>query len=107
MTEAADRAVLDSEWTKTTVPLEALERALYALADRATGAIRDGGDVWKVDLHARVQVNDVDALTHTFRQEVNDQTLRLSIATRTDSVRNLIFALAFSRSGLVESGAEG
>lgn len=105
MTEAPD-SVLASDWSKATVPLEALERALYALADRATGTIRDAGDVWRVDLHPRVHIDDVEALTHALRQEVNDQKLRLSIATRTDPIRNLVFALAFSRSGLVESGSE-
>lgn len=37
------------------------------------------------------------------RQEVTDQTLRVRIAERTDPIRNLVFALAFSRSGLTDA----
>jgi His-Xaa-Ser system protein HxsD len=107
MAEAPDLAVLRSDWSKSTVPLEALDRALYAFADRATGVVDDVGDVWRVELHPRGVVADAEVLSHLFRQEVNDQKLRLSIAARTDPIRNLVFALAFSRSGLVESGTQG
>lgn len=92
-----------SEWPKTVVPLEALERALYALADRATGSIEDGDAVWIVRLESRSAKTELSSLRHALRQEVNDQTLRVKIAERTDPIRNLVFALAFSRSGLVES----
>lgn len=92
----------DTEWAKAVVPLEALERALYALADRATGTIRDAGDVWILELEPRASAPDAISLQHRLRQEVNDQSLRVKIAQRTDPVRNLVFAMAFSRSGLVD-----
>ena len=47
-----------------------------------------------------------DELKHRFRAEVNDQILRLRIAKETEPLRNLVFALAFSRTGLIEGDAE-
>jgi hypothetical protein len=37
---------------------------------------------------------------------VNDQILRVRIAKDTEPLRNLVFALAFSQTGLVEADAE-
>lgn len=93
-------------WDKTTVALEAIERALYALADQVTGTITDTRDSWSLTAHPRRATAEPDALAHRIRQEVNDQNLRVKIAERTDPVRNLVFALAFSRSGLVEGNAD-
>jgi His-Xaa-Ser system protein HxsD len=93
----------ETRWAKATVPLEALERALYAMADRATGTIQDGGDEWVAEMHPRAVRADTASLGHLLRQEVNDQVLRVKIAERTDPIRNLVFALAFSRSGLVKN----
>jgi hypothetical protein len=42
-------------------------------------------------------------LAHMLRAEVIDQTLRVRIARETEPIRNLVFALAFSRTGLVGS----
>ena len=47
--------------------------------------------------------NDPDELRHRIRSEVIDQTLRLRIARETEPVRNLIFALAFSQTGLADA----
>ncbi len=94
---------LNTEWAKGLIPLEALERSLYALADRATGIIKDAGDNWVLILVPRAEDADLETLGHELRQEVNDQSLRVKIAERTDPIRNLVFALAFSRSGLVET----
>ena len=96
----------ESAWVKTVVPLEALERTLYSLADRATGTIRDEGDVWILELQPKTSVPNAADLLHLLRQEVNDQSLRVKIAERTDPLRNLVFAMAFSRSGLVDPPAE-
>ena len=40
---------------------------------------------------------------HRMRSEVIDQSLRLRIARETEPLRNLIFALAFSRTGLSDA----
>jgi His-Xaa-Ser system protein HxsD len=85
-------------WAKSTTPLEAIERALYALADQLSGATTDCGHDWEVLIHPRSASANRDSLAHQMRQEVTDHTLRLRIAERTDPIRNLVFALAFSRS---------
>jgi His-Xaa-Ser system protein HxsD len=103
---AGSGSTFDLSWDKATVPLEAVERALYALADQLTGAVVDEGASWCLTAHPREPHADVAALGHRLRQEVNDQTLRVRIAERTDPVRNLVFALAFSRSGLIEGNPE-
>ena len=52
---------------------------MYALCFRANGTVQ------------------ADDLKHRFRLEVNDQILRARIAKETEPLRNLVFALAFSR----------
>lgn len=91
-------------WDKVTTPLEAIERASYALADQFSGAVSDGGSSWALSVHPRSARANIEALEHRVRQEVNDQALRVRIAERTDPIRNLVFALAFSRSGLTQGG---
>lgn len=91
-------------WDKATTPLEAIERSLYALADRLTGSVSESGHTWTVTIYPRASNTGQEMLEHRLRQEVNDQVLRVRIAERTDPVRNLVFALAFSRSGLTSAG---
>lgn len=93
------------EWDARAVPIEALDRALYALADRVTGVVEVDGARLAMRYYARGTTVDRIALEHAIRAEVNDQTLRLRIAERSDPIRNLVFALAFSKSGLVEGAS--
>ena len=51
-------------------------------------------------LFPRSEPADLAELSHRLRSEVNDQELRLRIAAETEPLRNLIFAVAFSRTGL-------
>jgi His-Xaa-Ser system protein HxsD len=94
---SADMEPIGMSWSRSTTPLEAVERALYALADQATGTVTDEDESWKVLVYPRSSTANRDGLAHRLRQEVTDQALRLRIAERTDPVRNLVFALAFSR----------
>jgi len=103
----ASQAPFELSWPKQTTPLEALERALYALADRLSGVTGESDDLWTVQIHPRSTNADYGDLAHAVRQEVTDQTLRVRIAERTDPIRNLVFALAFSRSGLATDRAAG
>jgi hypothetical protein len=58
--------------------------------------------MWRLTVYPRTPAADGDTdLPHLIRQTVNDQSLRVRIAERTEPLRNLVFALAFSRSGLV------
>jgi His-Xaa-Ser system protein HxsD len=85
---------------RETVSLDAVQRAAYALADRMTVDIAASDRVWQCKLMLRSPMPPED-MAHCFRAEVNDQILRLRIGKETEGVRNLIFALAFSQTGLV------
>ncbi len=89
---------------QATVDLDALQRSAYAVAAEMTVDIRVAGADYACTLFARRGEADADELRHRFRAEVNDQILRVRIAKETDPLRNLVFALAFSRTGLVEGG---
>lgn len=88
-----------------TVDLDALQRSTYAVAAEMTVDIRVSGADYVCTLFPRTQHAVDDELKHRFRAEVNDQILRARIAKETEPLRNLVFALAFSQTGLVE--AEG
>ena len=88
---------------QATVDLDALQRSVYAVAADMTVDIRLNGTDYVCTLFARHPGAD-DQLKHTFRAEVNDQILRARIAKETEPLRNLVFALAFSQTGLVSAG---
>lgn len=87
--------------------LDALQRATYAVARDMTVNIAIAGHEYVCTLFPRGQDADPDELKHRMRAEVNDQTLRSHIARETAPLRNLIFALAFSRTGLTEGESPG
>lgn len=105
MSEIEVNAPFEVTWDSRVVPVEALDRALYALADQVTGTVEQVEQRWTMTCHPRHQGADQNSLGHLLRQEVNDQALRLRIAERTDPIRSLIFAVAFSKSGLVQGQA--
>jgi His-Xaa-Ser system protein HxsD len=90
---------------QATVDLDALQRSAYAVAAEMTVDIRVSGADYVCTLFPRTPDVADDELKHRFRAEVNDQILRVRIAKETEPLRNLVFALAFSQTGLVE--AEG
>jgi His-Xaa-Ser system protein HxsD len=96
ITLAFDRAAAD---------LDALQRGAYAVAAEMTVDIRVCGPDFACTLFPRRNDADEEEVKHRFRAEVNDQILRLRIARETEPLRNLVFALAFSRTGLVEAEA--
>ena len=85
---------------QATTQLEALQRAVYALAGVMTADISAAGDRYVCTLFPRGESADLAELSHRLRSEVNDQELRLRIAAETEPLRNLIFAVAFSQTGL-------
>jgi His-Xaa-Ser system protein HxsD len=91
-------------FAQATVDLDALQRSAYAVAAEATVDIRVSDADYVCTLFPRRGETDAEELRHRFRAEVNDQILRARIAKETDPLRNLVFALAFSRTGLVEDG---
>jgi His-Xaa-Ser system protein HxsD len=92
---------------RATVDLDALQRSAYAVAAEMTVDIRVTGADYVCTLFPRRRDTTGDELRHRFRAEVNDQILRVRIAKETEPLRNLVFALAFSQTGLVEVEAEG
>ena len=85
---------------RSTVELDALQRAAYAVADLMTIDIAALDGHFVCTLFARTTADDERDLAHRLRAEVIDQTLRLRIAAQTEPLRNLIFALAYSQTGL-------
>ena len=91
---------------QATVDLDALQRSVYAVAAEMTVDIRVSGADYACTLFPRKRDTTDEELKHRFRAEVNDQILRVRIAKETEPLRNLVFALAFSQTGLVEADAE-
>ena len=92
---------------RATVDLDALQRSAYAVAAEMTADFRVCGADYVCTLFPRMHDTSEEELKHRFRAEVNDQILRARIAKETEPLRNLVFALAFSRTGLVDGEAEG
>ena len=91
---------------QATVDLDALQRSAYAVAAEMTVDIRVSGADYACTLFPRDRHPNDDDLKHRFRAEVNDQILRVRIAKETEPLRNLVFALAFSQTGLIEGDTE-
>jgi His-Xaa-Ser system protein HxsD len=104
-THAIGAAEITLVFDQATADLDALQRSAYAVAAEMTVDIRVSGTDYVCTLFPRTQDTVDDELKHRFRAEVNDQILRARIAKETEPLRNLVFALAFSQTGLVE--AEG
>lgn len=88
---------------RSAVDLDALQRSAYALAAVLTADIHVTDADYSCTLFPRGAALDADEIAHRFRAEVNDQVLRARIAKETEPLRNLVFALAFSQTGLVDT----
>jgi His-Xaa-Ser system protein HxsD len=102
-----DLEAVEISFDKGTTELGALQRAAYAVADLMTVDIRASGTDYICTLFSRRTGLDEDTLKHRIRAEVIDQALRLRIAKETEPIRNLVFALAFSATGLADGGETG
>lgn len=87
-------------------PLDAIQRAIYRLSDRLSCdlSIADGR------CHCTVHTCDdsaisMDEVVAQLRNEVLDETLRQRVREETREVRNLILALAFSNTGLIDDAS--
>lgn len=82
---------------------DAIQRAVYKLSDRLSCDLASDGTLYRCTLRT---LNDTGAdaglLVEHFRNEVLDETLRERVREETREVRNLILALAFSNTGLVD-----
>jgi His-Xaa-Ser system protein HxsD len=78
----------------------ALQKALEAMSNVVSGSVTSSGDS-----HFRVLLKipaNQTTLCDEFYRQANDYSLREKIASQTETVRNLILSLAFSRTGLSE-----
>jgi His-Xaa-Ser system protein HxsD len=83
--------------------VDAIERAAYRLSDRLCLELSNEDDFHVCRLHTAGEAEvDADALVAEFRNEVLDQVLRERIRNETQEARNLILAVAFSGTGLVD-----
>lgn len=82
---------------------DAIQRAAYNLSDRLSCDLVTDGTLFRCTLHLASEVEeDIEAVLADFRNEVLDQTLRERIRGETREVRNVVLALAFSNTGLVD-----
>lgn len=84
--------------------VDAIERALYRMSDRLSSDVVMESGVIRCTLYLPSMNPDEETATvvSDFRNEVLDETLRARIRDETKEVRNLILALAFSNTGLVD-----
>jgi His-Xaa-Ser system protein HxsD len=83
--------------------IDSIQRAAYRFSDRVACEISVGDRSIEVRATVLEEATDADAVAAGFRNEVLDQVLRERIRTETTDVRNLVLALAFSRTGLTDS----
>jgi His-Xaa-Ser system protein HxsD len=85
---------------------DAIQRAVYRLSDRLSCDLAADVAAFRCTIHLDPEEPDRgDALLAEFRNTVLDETLRERIRDDTKEVRNLILALAFSNTGLVDDDA--
>jgi His-Xaa-Ser system protein HxsD len=101
--EAVGATEITLVFDQATVDLDALQRSAYTFAAEVTADIRISGADYMCTLFPRMPGIAHNELKHRFRAEVNDQVLRARIAKETEPLRNLVFALAFSQTGLAEA----
>jgi len=81
--------------------VDAIQRAAYRFSDRVSCELVSGEVEHRCVLTAVADV-DLDAQIADFRTEVFDQVLRERIRAETEPIRTMIFAQAFSRTGVVD-----
>jgi His-Xaa-Ser system protein HxsD len=84
----------------------AIQQAVYRFSDRLSCDLStsEDGTRFRCLLHLTLPADvDAESVLADFKNEVLDQTLRERIRDETREVRNLILALAFSNTGLVEA----
>jgi His-Xaa-Ser system protein HxsD len=87
---------------RSTASIDAIQRAVYRLSDRLSCDIVAREDAVEVVVHPTDPDAEVEQLLGDLRNEVLDQTLRERVREETTDVRNLVLALAFSKTGLAD-----
>ena len=86
--------------------LEAIKKAAYIFSDRCAIDVSENETsfICKIIPKKDSTIDNYEDFEIEFRNEVLDQELRIEIANKTDGVKNLILAFAFSKSGLSDHG---
>jgi His-Xaa-Ser system protein HxsD len=87
---------------RSAASLDAVQRAVYRLSDQMSCDIAATDNAVEVVVHPTDPDGDIDGLLGDLRNEVLDQELRERVRAETTDVRNLVLALAFSKTGLAE-----
>jgi His-Xaa-Ser system protein HxsD len=88
---------------RSAASLDAVQRAVYRLSDRLSCDVSAKDDTTEVVVHPSDPDADIATLLSDLRNEVLDQALRERVRAETSDVRNLVLALAFSKTGLTET----
>jgi len=81
---------------------DAIQRAVYRLSDRLSCDLRNEQCAYVCVVHPLAADADIHALAAELRNEALDYTLRERIRDETRDVRNVILALAFTDTKLVD-----
>ena len=94
---------LELKFQKKVTSLEALKKAAYALIRDMSVQFLEKGDDYICHIeYSKRELPDSQHVEKIFRREVLDQELRREISEKTEPLRNLILANAFSRSGVID-----
>jgi His-Xaa-Ser system protein HxsD len=85
-------------------PADVVQRAAYRFSDILSVEISRDDDHLLCKIYAR-DADRLDTAMHDLRNEIVDQVLRAQIREETRDVRNLVLAVAFSRTGLTGADA--
>jgi len=97
-------AEIDLSFDRSGYSLDAVQRAAYRFSDRLSCDVSVGAESIDMTLHLPDDAPlGTDELVAAFRNEALDQVLRERIRAETADVRNLVLAVAFSRTGLADS----
>lgn len=80
--------------------VEAVKKSAYSMADRLNIEIASRGGEIICIIRSSGQAETLLELEQDFRRQVLDYDLRAQIAKETEPTRNLILALAFSKTGV-------
>jgi His-Xaa-Ser system protein HxsD len=95
------------EFDATCHSADAIQRAAYRFIDKFSLLIRSGETSISCTLVFDAKfVEQAPRLVQDFRKEVLDQVLRERIRAETEAVRSFILALAFSRTGLIDTDSK-
>ena len=83
--------------------IDAIQRAAYRFSDRFSCEISSQGEAIEAKASFASDDVDIDTTLSEFRTEALDQVLRERIRAETSEVRQLVLALAFSKTSLNET----